>query len=136
MISIILLTLTKQVTPDGYAGWMTNRIRSFSGTLGLAPDYVCWTSSQYPEQECLTALNSFFSANYELRKHIFGVCNAAAMNPQVEANIFTDAINLMQGAEMNHILLIDYYIFNIYPELLRIRIIRDDMNACNQATSR
>jgi hypothetical protein len=56
------------------------------------------------------------------------------MNTELEANIFKDAVNLMQGAEMNHLLMIDYYIFNKYPELLRIRLITDDMGAYNQAT--
>jgi hypothetical protein len=34
---------------------------------------------------------------------------------------------------MNHILLIDYYLFNKYPEILRVRAIRDNMAKYNQA---
>jgi hypothetical protein len=124
MTGVILLTLTKQDTPEGYSGWMANRIRSFSGSLGISSDYLCWTTDQYPDQECMTILNSFFSANFDLRRHIFLLCVSASMNTEHSANLFRDAVNLMQGSEMNHILLIDYYIFNKYPELLRIRILK------------
>jgi hypothetical protein len=53
MTGIILLSLTKQVTPEGYSGWMTNRIRSFSGSLGISTEYICRTTDQYPDQECM-----------------------------------------------------------------------------------
>jgi hypothetical protein len=56
MTGIILLTLTKQVTPEGYQGWMTSRLRSFAGSLGISTDYLCWSADQHPKQECLTAL--------------------------------------------------------------------------------
>jgi hypothetical protein len=36
---------------------------------------------------------------------------------------------------MNHVLLIDYYLFNKYPEILRIRAVRDNMSKYNQALS-
>jgi hypothetical protein len=36
---------------------------------------------------------------------------------------------------MNHILLTDYYLFNKYPEIFRIRAIRDNMAKDNQALS-
>jgi hypothetical protein len=62
------------------------------------------------------------------------VCLAASSNNQRAANLFKDVVGLMQGAEMNLILTIDYYIFNKYPELLRIRLIRDDLGSFNQAT--
>jgi hypothetical protein len=53
MMGTVLLTLTKQVTPEGYDGWMANRVRAFSGTLGLPPDYNCWTTEQYPRQHSI-----------------------------------------------------------------------------------
>jgi hypothetical protein len=34
---------------------------------------------------------------------------------------------------MNHILPIDYFLFTKYPELLRIRAVRDNMSRFNQA---
>jgi hypothetical protein len=37
--------------------------------------------------------------------------------------------------EMNHILLIDYYRFNKYPEILRITAVRDNMSKYNLALS-
>jgi hypothetical protein len=37
MFGIILLTMGKQVTAEGFAGWMDNRVRSFRGSLGI-PD--------------------------------------------------------------------------------------------------
>jgi hypothetical protein len=40
---------------------------------------------------------------------------------------------LLQGAEMNHSILIDTYVFNKYPELLRIRLLRDNMATYNAA---
>jgi hypothetical protein len=47
--------------------------------------------------------------------------------------MFRDVVLLLQGAEMNHIILIDTYIFNKYPELLRIRLLRDNMLTYNAA---
>jgi hypothetical protein len=44
-------------------------------------------------------------------------------------------VKLLQGVEMNHILLIDYYLFNKYPEILRIQAVRDNVSKCNQALS-
>jgi hypothetical protein len=39
----------------------------------------------------------------------------------------------LQGVEIGHILMIDRYIFGKYPELLRIRALRDNMEAMNNA---
>jgi hypothetical protein len=39
----------------------------------------------------------------------------------------------LQGVEMGHILMIDKYIFGRYPEFLRIRALRDNMEAMNNA---
>jgi hypothetical protein len=44
-------------------------------------------------------------------------------------------VNLLRDVEMNHILLIDYCLFNKYPEILRIQAIRDNMSKYNQALS-
>jgi hypothetical protein len=43
------------------------------------------------------------------------------------SQIFITVLKLLRGVEMNHILLIDYYLFNKYPEILRVRAIRDNM---------
>jgi hypothetical protein len=36
---------------------------------------------------------------------------------------------------MNHILFTDYYLFTKYPEILRVRVVRDNMAKYNQALS-
>jgi hypothetical protein len=65
---------------------------------------------------------------------MFHVClRAAASMKHITSQIFSTVIRLLRGVEMNHILLIDYYLFNKYPEILRIRAVRDNMAKYNQA---
>ena len=35
MLGPILLTLGKNISPEGYTAWMTRRVRAVMGTLGL-----------------------------------------------------------------------------------------------------
>jgi hypothetical protein len=116
MAGIILLTLGKQVTSEGYQGWMENRVRSFRGSLGIPDGYCVWTAAQFPEQRALSAMNYFFSASFLFRRQVFLVCLAASSGTDKLCNLFRDVILLLQGAEMNHIILSDSYIFNKYPE--------------------
>jgi hypothetical protein len=133
MAGIFLLTLGKQVTSEGYQGWMENRVRSFRGSLGIPEGYCVWTPAQFPEQRALSAMNYFFSASFLFRRQVFLVCLSASTGTDKLSNLFRDVILLLQGAEMNHIILIDTYIFNKYPELLRIRLLRDNMLTYNSA---
>jgi hypothetical protein len=41
--------------------------------------------------------------------------------------MFRDIILLLQDADMNHIIFKDIYIFNKYPDLLGILLLRDNM---------
>jgi hypothetical protein len=48
MLGPILLTIGKNIQVEGYAGWMTRRIRAFMGTLGLESTEIIWTDATYP----------------------------------------------------------------------------------------
>ena len=37
-----LLTMGKNVSPEGYIGWMTRRIRAVMGTMGLESADIIW----------------------------------------------------------------------------------------------
>jgi hypothetical protein len=46
MVGTILLGLGKQVTAEGYQGWMENHIRLFRGSLGIPEGYSVWSSAK------------------------------------------------------------------------------------------
>lgn len=132
-IGIILLTIGKSVNPDNYNGWITNRLRTFMGALGILPDNCCWALAQCPSQEVLACSYSFLSASFVLRRLYFRICLSASRDSHRVASIFREVIMFLQGVEMGHIIMIDRYIFGKYPELLRIRSLRDNMEAMNNA---
>jgi hypothetical protein len=133
LMGVILLAMGKQVNAESHIGWITNRIRSFRGSLGIIDEYCVWTQDQYPSQMALSALNAFMSASFELRRSVFNCCLAACRSPDRHAAVFRTVVQLLQGIEMNHILMVSSYIFNKYPELLRIRVLRDNLNSVNAA---
>lgn len=132
-IGILLLTLGKDVNPDNYDGWIKNRLRTFQGALGISPDKCCWTEAQCPPQESLTDCYRFLSASFTLRRLMFLICVSGARDTSRFAAVFREVLIFLQGVEMGHILMIDKYIFSKYPELLRIRSLRDNMAAMNTA---
>jgi hypothetical protein len=58
---------------------------------------------------------------------------AAASKINIVTQVFGTVLRLLRGVEMNHVLLIDYFLFTKYPEILRIRSVRDNMARFNQA---
>jgi len=130
---IILLTLGKDVNPDNYDGWIKNRLRGFQGALGILPDKCCWTEAQCPPQESLTDCYRFLSASFDLRRLIFLICVSGAKGSDRLGAVFREVLIFLQGVEMGHIIMIDRYLFSKYPELLRIRVLRDSMLAMNRA---
>jgi hypothetical protein len=68
-----------------------------------------------------------------IRARLFHIClRAAASNVSAVSQIFSTVLRLLRGVEMNHILLIDYYLFTKYSEILRIRSVSDNMTRFNQ----
>ena len=86
-----------------------------------------------PPQESLARSYSFLSASFTLRRLFFLICVSAARDSRRLSAIFREVIMFLQGVEMGHILMIDRYIFSKYPELLRIRSLRDNMESMNTA---
>jgi len=132
-IGILLLTMGKDVNPDNYDGWIANRLKTFQGALGIVPDKSCWTSGQCPPQESLTSCYRFISASFFLRRTLFLIVVSGARHNSRFAAVLKEVLVFLQGVEMGHILMIDRYIFSKYPELLRIRLLRDNMAAMNRA---
>ncbi|UUW06596.1 VP5 [Cat Tien Hospitalitermes Lispi-like virus] len=132
-VGIILLTMGKNVNPQNYDGWVKNRLRTFEGALGIMPDKCCWTAAQVPSQEALATSYAFLSASFSLRRLFFLICVAGTRGADRISGLFREVVMFLQGVEMGHIVMIDKYIFSKYPELLRIRSIRDNMDAMNNA---
>jgi len=132
-VGIILLTIGKSVNPDNYDGWIKNRLRTFSGSLGILPDNCIWTEAQCPPQDSLATSYAFLSASFTLRRLLFLICVSAARDTRRLSSIFREVVMFLQGVEMGHIIMIDRYIFSKYPELLRIRALRDNMANMNAA---
>ena len=61
------------------------------------------------------------------------ICVSAARDTRRLSAIFLEVIMFLQGVEMGHILMTDRYIFSKYPERLRIRSLRDNMESMKTA---
>jgi hypothetical protein len=134
LLGVLLLLIGKSVPTAGYSGWLNNTLRTFQGVLGIAEDNFIWALGTCPSQRVLATLSAFLSANQPLRGRLIHVClRAAASKLRITSQIFTTVTRLLRGAEMSHILLIDYYLFTKYPEILRVRAIRGDMANFSQA---
>jgi len=110
-VDIILLTIGKSVKPDNYDGWIKNRIRPFSGALGIPEGYV-HLDRECPPQDSLAKSYSFLSASFTLRRLLFLICVSAARDTRKLSAIFREVIMFLQGVEMGHILMIDRYIYS------------------------
>ena len=119
-VGIILLTIGKSVNPNNYDGWIKNRIRTFSGALGIPEGMCIWTETQCPPQDSLATSYSFLSASFAVRRLLFLIRVSAARDTRRLSAIFREVIMFLQGVEMGHILMTDRYIFSKYPELLKI----------------
>jgi hypothetical protein len=74
MLGPILLTIGKNIQVEGYAGWITRRIRAFMGTLGLENNEIIWTNATYPSISTMNSLGTFLSASFFLRREVFRIC--------------------------------------------------------------
>jgi hypothetical protein len=136
LLGLILLFIGKTVTTAGYQGWVNNRLRTFRGVLGIIEGTFIWTDGTSPAKAVLATLSTFMSANQPLRVRLFDVCLRASLSQKsVTTQILSTVVRLLRGVEMNQILVIDYYFFNKYPEILRIRSVRDNMVKYIQALS-
>ena len=125
LAGVILLTLGKQVNPQGYEGWFQNRVNTFGGVLGVATPQNIWTHTGAPSQRNMVAGYHFLSANFQVRTEIFQVCAACARGRSVYNALFLEVVNFVSGVEMGHIITIDRYLFKRYRELLRWRLLAD-----------
>jgi hypothetical protein len=131
---VLLLLIGKSVTTVGYEGWINYRLRTFPGVLGISDDDFIWVLRTSPAQRALAVLSTLLSANQSLRTRLFHVClRASASNCNIISQVFGTVLCLLCGVEMNHILLIDYFVFTKYPEILCIRAVHDNMAQFNQA---
>ncbi|KAG5861810.1 hypothetical protein JTB14_029359 [Gonioctena quinquepunctata] len=120
LAAVILLTMVKTVTPENFKGWTKNRIRTFSGTVGDLK-WVKFFDKHPPEIKSLVTLQAFMSANFSLRRACFLILRSISSSGQSFVNnICREILNLMRGAEMHHLVLIDKYLFIQYRELLGI----------------
>jgi hypothetical protein len=134
LLDLLLLLIGKSVTTAGYEGWPNKRLRTFRGVLGISEDEFIWVLRSTPPKRVLASLSTFLSANQPLRTRIFHVSlRAAATKISITTQIFTTVPRLIKGVQMNHLPVIDYFVLTKYPEILRIRIVRDNMARFNLA---
>jgi hypothetical protein len=117
MFGPIILTIGKNILVEGYQGWITKRIRTLMGTLGLESTDIIWTDATYPSISTMNALGTYLSASFFLRREIFRMCWTTASGQDRLCNIFKDIISLLKGTSMTYIILIDEYLYSRYREL-------------------
>ncbi|CAG9763589.1 unnamed protein product [Ceutorhynchus assimilis] len=127
MMGVVLLTIVKSVNSDNGAGWIKNRLKTFSGSVGFREWAQLWSADLRPSPEILGWNNNFLSANFSLRRAIFIVLNGLSRSTRVTpiVSVCKDIIQLIRGAEMHHLVLIDTYLIRKYPELLSLHVLRD-----------
>jgi len=133
MVGPLMLTIGKNIAPEGYIGWMTRRVRAMMGTMGLWSSDIIWTDATYPTMVVMGMISTFLSASHYLRREIFRTCWSAATNQSRIANLFKDIISLLKGTNMTHIILIDEYLYNRYRELLSMRPLAGNHKGMNAA---
>lgn len=131
-LGIYLLIIGKNLQPTGYSGWVRNRLRTFNGTLGVGEISV-WTDAPIAKQPTMAAMYSIFSASFSLRRCVFRMYLSCLLDQGLVGHLFQTVVNLLQGVEMTHLFNIEIFLFGKYTELMRIRILRDDMRAYNTA---
>lgn len=127
MIGVILLTIVKQITPDNAQDWISNRIRTFSGVVGDMSWRDEWSNDLFPSQRYLAMNQSFMSANHNFRRAIFLVLNSISSKERstLIVKVCREIIQMIRGAEMHHLILIDTYLIRRYPELKALHALRD-----------
>ena len=124
----ILLTMGKNISPEGYIGWITRRIRAVMGTLGLESNDIIWTDATYPTLSIMSSLSTFLSWTHFLRREIFRICWSVALFQSIFCNLYKDIISLLKGTNMTHIILNDEYLCHRYKELLSVRLLAENHN--------
>lgn len=131
-LGVYLLIIGKNLQTIAYSGWVKNRIKTFNGTLGLTGTSV-WTEAPFPGQPTVETLYSVFSSTFDLRRCVFNMYLSALQDTGTVGQLFSTVVHLLSGVEMTHLFNIEVYLFGKYSELLRIRILRDNMTAYNKA---
>jgi hypothetical protein len=126
MLGPILLTIGKNISPEGYVGWMNRRVRAMMGTMGLENTSTIWTDTTYPAISIMSSLSTYLSSAYFLRREIFRVCWSVALGQDRFCNLFKDVISLLKGTNMTHIILIDEYLYHRYKEILSVRLLAEN----------
>lgn len=122
---VTLVAMIKNLTPDNFDGWMANRIRSFSGTLGDTYAEANLSPTHYPLLSNYQSLAKGISANYLLRKELFlSICSLMHDPTSYISRGLKEVFNLYRGHEMNHLVLIDRFILLENPEFLRVPFAR------------
>lgn len=123
---VLLLTIGKQVNPEGFQNWYTKRVSAFAGCLGYFHAIDILTVPTRPLLTALVASYSFLSSARPLRAGIFRILISGSQQPDRVANVFKDVVLLLRGTEMAHILLIDRYLYRKYPELRAMRCLSNE----------
>lgn len=134
MIAVIVLTMVKHVNVDNVEGWIKHRINTFCGSVGNKAWKNIWTDDWYPDTDSLIKTNELVSSNFSLRKHLFLWINSIAKSTTENSVVSTckDIVQLMRGAEMHHLVLIDTYLIRKYPELRSLHVLRDVYDQFNK----
>jgi hypothetical protein len=59
ILGLLLLLIGKSVTTAGYEGWVSNRLKTFRGVLGISEDNFIWSIGMCPAQRILASLSTF-----------------------------------------------------------------------------
>lgn len=115
---IIILSIFKNINENNYENWFANRIKIFAGTLGDTWILVNVTASEYPLMEQIVTLGRCVAANHQLRKNIYlEILSMSLAKSNFISLAFAEINHMVRSFEINHLILIDKYIFIRAPRV-------------------
>ncbi|XP_030761078.1 uncharacterized protein LOC115886143 [Sitophilus oryzae] len=121
----IVMGMVKTLTTANYFKWTEGRVRTFAGTLGDTYTMNNYKQNMYPKLSAFNGLNAIASANHVVRKELyFAIVAIGVQKKNFITMAFAEVHHLMRGHEMQHLILIDKYIFEEHPELLDTVLLR------------
>lgn len=130
-----LLFMSKVYNPAGYKGYLANRYRAFSNSIGRGELMNSAIAVDMPS-EGIKLINAVMTSSHSIRRVIFQCMVAISQESKGWGNIrllMKRALELLAWSEMTHITMIDTCLLGMFPEVLCHSVFRAQIPALVKA---
>lgn len=130
-----LLFMSKVYNPAGYKGYLANRYRAFSNSIGRGELLNSAIAVDMPS-EGIKLINAIMTSSHSIRHTVFNCMVAISQQEKGWGNIrliMKRAIQLLAWSEMTHITMIDTCLLGMFPEVLCHSVFRAQIPALVKA---